>query len=1100
MAETILYKLAAEILKSLGSVAAQQVGSIYGVANELHKLSTTVSSIQAVLIDAEKQQGSSHQDWIMRLKKVFFEADDLLDDFATEVTHRKLVNKVGIFFSKSNPVLYNLKISHRLKAIRQNLDLIAKDKASLNLIERRQPLLLEPNSVQLNLDRETYSFVPDGEVIGRNADKKEIVDFLLDSEVEENVVVISIVGLGGLGKTTLAQWVYNDEMVKANFDKRLWVCVSDVFEVKMIAEKIVESAGGEKANYLQLNTVQNELTEMLDGKKYLLVLDDVWNENTLKWSKLKNMLIGGAKGSKILVTTRSDVVAEVSGSVYQHKLGDLLEEEAWTLFEKMAFECNKESENSNLVEIGKEIVRKCGGVPLVIKSVGSLLRLKRTENEWIYFKNQDLSSITRGGNDVMAILRLSYNHLPQHLKICFAYCSLFPKDFEIQRFDLIDMWIAQGFIQSTISNRDNVEDVANSYFMDLLRRSFFQETEEHESFPLFRETEEHESQHFYKMHDLIHDLAKEVADREFFSITKTEDTEVVPEQTLHASCLFQIDGSLVFPSDFYRKHIKLRTFIYLNGSPYSVMSNSTLERMISSFVRLRILHLCQLPIELLPQSLGGLKHLRYLAISSERIVTLPNSITKLHNLQILKLVNCNKLTKLPRDIWRLVSLRRLVCRFCHSLTHIPPGLWQLASLMHLDFNYCLSLEDMPPGIGQLTFLRTLTNFIIGEESCISGLASDKLNELKGLVDLRNRLTINFMGRVCAIGERTLTDVVKNMKHLRQLSVEFEYGNHEDDDTGDDLIMLEALQPHQNIESLRIVNYSGSRFPSWVMVENLGFLLPKLVYLCIGDCHKCQKLPPIWKLPSLQSLVLRHLNFVENIDGLEGDDKFILPSDECYFSSLKQLELWAINEKIMKQILCPPLHHSPLCDLNNLTLGSVDGLATMPEDVFKSLVSLQSLSIRRCRNLVSLSTCLTHLNSLEFLCIDNCPQLDLSSDEAMQFQAPGNLSTFRVFRLDKLTTLPVWLQHFSGTLKSIDILICPNFATIPEWIGDLLSLNRLEIDGSPMLTSLPEGMRSLAALQMLIVRRGSSILKQRCQEEVGEDWPKIAHIPRVYIQE
>ncbi|KAH0739938.1 hypothetical protein KY290_038643 [Solanum tuberosum] len=1087
MAETILYKLAAEILKSLSSLAAQQVGSIYGVADELHKLSTTVSSIQAVLTDAEKQQGSSHQDWIMRLKKVFFEADDLLDDFATEVTRRKLVNKAGIFFSKSNPVLYNLKISHRLKAIRQNLDLIAKDKASLDLVEMRQPLLLEPNSVQLNLDRETYSFVPDGEVIGRNADKKEIVDFLLDSEVEEHVVVISIVGLGGLGKTTLAQWVYNDEMVKANFDKRLWVCVSDVFEVKMIAEKIVESAGGEKANYLQLNTVQNELTEMLDGKKYLLVLDDVWNENTLKWSKLKNMLIGGAKGSKILVTTRSDVVAEVSGSVHQHKLRDLSEEEAWTLFEKMAFECNKESENSNLVEIGKEIVRKCGGVPLAIKSVGSLLRLKRTENEWIYFKNQDLSSITRGGNDVMAILRLSYNHLPQHLKICFAYCSLFPKDFEIERFDLIDMWIAQGIIQSTISNKDNVEDVANSYFMDLLRRSFFQETEEHESL------------HFYKLHDLIHDLAKEVADREFFSITKTEDTEVVPEQTLHASCLFQIDGSLVFPSDFYRKHIRLRTFIYLNGSPNSVMSNSTLERMISSFERLRILHLCQLQIELLPQSLGGLKHLRYLAISSKSIVTLPNSITKLHNLQILKLVNCYKLTKLPRDIWRLVSLRRLVCFLCHSLTHIPPGLWQLASLMHLDFNYCFSLEDMP-GIGQLTSLRTLTDFIIGKESCISGLASDRLNELKGLVDLRNRLTIKFMGRVRAIGEITLTDVVKNMKHLRQLSVKFKYGNHEDDDTGDDLIMLEALQPHQNIESLGIVNYSGSRFPSWLMVENLGFLLPKLVYLDIRYCLKCQKLPPLWKLPSLQSLVLRNLNFVENIDGLEGDDKFMLPSDECYFSSLKRLELQAINEKIMKQILCPPHHPSPLRDLNNLTLGSVDGLTTVPEDVFKSLVSLQSLSIQECGNLVSVSTCLTHLSSLEHLCIENCPQLDLSSDEAMQFQAPGNLSTFSVVRLDKLTTLPVWLQHFSGTLKSIDIWRCPNFATIPEWIGDLISLNRLKIDGSPMLTSLPEGMRSLAALQLLFVVRGSSILKQRCQEEVGEDWPKIAHIPRVYIQE
>ncbi|KAF3659209.1 putative oxidation resistance protein 1-like isoform X1 [Capsicum annuum] len=578
MAE-ILFNLAAEILKSLGSLATEEVASIYGLRDEVTNLSAT---IQAVLIDAEEQQGSS-----------------------------------------------NL-ISHRLKSIRRDLELIVNDKASLNLVERRQqPLLQEPYSVQLNLDRETYSFVPEGEVIGRSDDKKKIMDFLLDSKFEENVVVISIVGLGGLGKATLAQCVYNDEMIKKNFDKALWVYVSDVFEVKMIAEKIVESGGGKKDNYLQLDIVQNNLRKMLDGKK--------------------------AKGSKILLTTRSDEVAEVSGSVHQHKLGDLSKEEALILFEKMAFGCNKESENSNLVEIGKEIVRKYGGVPLAI------------------------------------------------------------------RFDLITMWIAQGFIQATTSNTDNVEDVANSYFADLLRRSFFQETEEHELF-----------MQFYKMHDLIHDLAKEVADRDFFSITKTEDTEVVPERTLYSSCLFKIDGSSTFPNSFYRKHMKLRAFIFLNQSSINVLSNSTLERMISSFSRLRLLHLGHLKIEFLPQSLGGLKHLRYLCISTWSIATLPNSITKLHNLQVLK---------------------------CHSLTHIPRGLWQLKSLIHLDLDGCSSLEDMPPGIGQLTSLRTLTSVIMGKESCISGEASDMLNELKGLVDLRNILSIKFMGRVHAIGERTPTGVV-----------------------------------------------------------------------------------------------------------------------------------------------------------------------------------------------------------------------------------------------------------------------------------------------------------------------------------------------------
>ncbi|KAM3249332.1 hypothetical protein P3L10_011101 [Capsicum annuum] len=477
------------------------------------------------------------------------------------------------------------------------------------------------------------------------------------------------------------------------------------------------------------------------------------------------MLIGGAKGSKILLTTCSDVVAEVSGSVHQHKLGALLEEEAWTLFEKITFECNREHEDLNLVERGKEIMRECRGVPLAIRLVGILLRLKRTGDEWMYFKNQDSSSITRGGNKVMAILRLSYNYLLWYLKICFAHCSFFPKDFKIQRFYLVDMWIAQGFIKPISSNKDKLEDVANSYFMYLLRRSFFQE---HESF-----------MQFYKMQNLIHDLAKEVADGELFSIIKAKDTKIVPDQTLHASCLFEIDGSSTFPNSFYRKHLKLRTFIYLNDSSYSIMSYSILERTILSFSRLSAPYLRHLQIKFMPQSLGGMKHLRYLFISSWSIVTLPNTITKLHNLQVQKLDRCYELEKLPRDIWRLMSLRRLVCQGYCSLTHILPGLSQLTSLMHLDFDGCSSLEDMPAGVGQLTSLRTLPSSIIGKESCISGQASDTWNELKGLVDLRNSLSTKFLGHVRAIGERTLIGVVKRMKHLRQLSVEFEYANQDD---------------------------------------------------------------------------------------------------------------------------------------------------------------------------------------------------------------------------------------------------------------------------------------------------------------------------------
>ncbi|PHU21571.1 hypothetical protein BC332_06678 [Capsicum chinense] len=285
-----------------------------------------------------------------------------------------------------------------------------------------------------------------------------------------------------------------------------------------------------------------------------------------------------------------------------------------------------------------------------------------------------------------------------------------------------------------------------------------------------------------------------------------------------------------------------------------------------------------------------------------------------------------------------------------------------------------------------------------------------------------------------------------------------------------------------------------------MVENLCIFLPKLVHLYIGYLHKIQELPQLWKLPSLQILALR------NRGGLEGyDDKFMQPSktpsdEHFYFSSVKQLELQGINEKILKKLLCPPPHYpSPLFNLKRLTLHSVEGLATMPEDVLKNLTSLQSLSIRKCKNLVSLSTCLTHLISLESLYVQDCPMLDLSNEEAMQFQAPGHLSAFRVVWLDKLMSLPLWLRHFSATLKSIYLFKCPNFTAIPEWISDIIALNRLDIVNCIMLTSLPKGLRSLTALQTLNIFWCSSILSQRCKKEVGEDWPKIAHIPTVDIQ-
>jgi hypothetical protein len=348
---------------------------------------------------------------------------------------------------------------------------------TLNAIADGRKFHLNESSIEpqvMNRDRETYSFVHEENVIGRDDDKKEITKLLLDDNVVENISIIPIVGFGGWGKTTLAQLVYNDENVSTNFELKLWICVSDIFDLTRIVKEILKQLKkkereGSLENLEQLKTkmhegsleileklteleeslemLQNELREKLNGKKYLLVLDDFWNEDNNKWLRLRDLLTVGARGSRIIVTTRSKTVARITGATSWHIKG-LSEEKAWSLFVKMAFEQGQLPENQAFIRLGKEIMEKCGGVPLTIRTIASLLYSKTLEIEWRSFKEFELSKIAQEEeNDISSTLKLSYNHLPSHLKQCFAYSRLFPKDYKIQVRIVIRLWAAQGFIK-----------------------------------------------------------------------------------------------------------------------------------------------------------------------------------------------------------------------------------------------------------------------------------------------------------------------------------------------------------------------------------------------------------------------------------------------------------------------------------------------------------------------------------------------------------------------------------------------------------------------------------------------------------------------------
>ncbi|KAI5381670.1 hypothetical protein KIW84_023343 [Lathyrus oleraceus] len=415
------------VLHNLNSLIQKEIGLFLG----LNSLSSLLTTIKATLEDAVEKQFSDRaiKDWLLKLKDAAHVLDDILDECATQVLEMEskgLSHKVQSSFRFSfhpKNVAFRYKMAKKVKNIRERLD---------EIVEER--------------------------IYGRCEDKDRIVDFLVgDASGYEDLSIYPIVGLGGLGKTTLAQLIFNHERVVHHFELRIWVCVSEDFSLKRMIRAIIESTSGHTCAELDLEPLQRKLLDLLKGKKYLLVLDEVWDDEQENWLRLKSVLACGRKGASILVTTRLLKVAAIMGTIPPHDLSILSDTDCWELLKQRAFAPNEE-EREELVVIGKEIVKKCWRVPLAAMALGSLLRFKRKEIEWLNVKESQLSEL-QGEDHVMSSLRLSYLDLPVKLRPCFALCALFSKDEIIDKKFLIYLWMANGFFSS--NGMLEAEDIGN---------------------------------------------------------------------------------------------------------------------------------------------------------------------------------------------------------------------------------------------------------------------------------------------------------------------------------------------------------------------------------------------------------------------------------------------------------------------------------------------------------------------------------------------------------------------------------------------------------------------------------------------------------------
>jgi len=488
------------IIEKLASVDIKDYFSSNNVDDLVKELHTALDSINIVLDEAEiKQYQSPHVNkWLDELKHVIYEADQLLDEISTDAMLNKLkaqsepltTNLLGLVSAlTTNPFEY------RLNEQLDKLELLGKQKKELRL--GKGPSASNEGLVSWKPSRRFSStaLVDESSIYGRDVDKEKLIKFLLASNSSGNLVpIISIVGLGGMGKTTLAQLVYNDNKIEEHFELKAWVYVSESFDVIGLTKAILKSfkfpADGE-----DLNLLQHQLQHMLMGKKYLLVLDDIWNGDAECWELLLLPFNHGSSGSKIIVTTREKEVAyRVLKSTELFDLQQLKTSHCWSLFVTHAFEGKRVCEYPTLESIGTEIVKKCGGLPLAVKTLGQLLRRKFSQHEWSEILETDMWQLLDGDNKINPVLRLSYHNLPSNRKRCFAYCSIFPKGYGFKKDELIRLWMAEGLLKCCGRDKRE-EELGNEIFSDLESISFFQISR----------------WKTYFMHDLVNDLSKSVS-------------------------------------------------------------------------------------------------------------------------------------------------------------------------------------------------------------------------------------------------------------------------------------------------------------------------------------------------------------------------------------------------------------------------------------------------------------------------------------------------------------------------------------------------------------------------------------------------------------
>ncbi|XP_037436378.1 disease resistance protein RPM1-like [Triticum dicoccoides] len=765
MAEIVILLAIKKIGIALASRVANQANVQFGKyktqLQELHgsmgRVARELRIMHEVLchMDIRNRNNQVYDGWLEEVQKVAHVMEDMVDEYLYLVGREHDIGSCFYLkkgFRKSRSLLSMNQLAFKVKEIEKDLSHLSETNkrwvpmtisgatSSCDYIVKRGQDLA---NISRSLDEE--------DLVGVAENREKLEQWLADDDLECSV--IALLGMGGLGKTTLAANVYRNERKK--FQCHAWVSISQTYSREDVLRNICKELFKDNVSVLSksaamdITCLEETLKSFLEQRKYLIILDDVWTPET--FDDLSRMVIHNDKGSRLIITTREGDVAALASPGHILTLEALREDKAWDLFCKKTFpkETNHDC-HAELKPLSREIVSRCKGLPLAIVSVASLLRVReKTVEEWRRINNQLSWEIINNSrlDHIRNVLHLSFIYLPTHLKSCFLYCSLFPEDYLLKRKQLVRLWIAEGFIEGR--GESTLEEVAEGYLKELVDRNMLQLVEMN-SFGRIKE---------FKMHDILRELAVDLCQKNCFGVSQEAKCEASLEMDGHRLILDKINNDV---QQSFSGLQQLRSAITAGDSK----SPFTLLPLLCKESRyMTVLELSGIPIKKIPDAIGDLFNLRHLGLRNSKVKMLPRSVEKLSNLLTLDLCKSD-IHELPSGIVKLKKLRHLF----------------VEKIMDPDWRNINHLSGMciPNGLGNLTNLQTLQALQVQDESL------RHLGELRQLKSLR---LLNVKGIYCG----RISESLVQMRHLSLLSVNASDGN--------EVLLLNVLLP--SLQKLRL---------------------------------------------------------------------------------------------------------------------------------------------------------------------------------------------------------------------------------------------------------------------------------------------------------